>query len=387
MSGHVPFLPIEPVYERLAESLDALPNAYVRTASGVELQVLKRIFSLQEAELAAGMGREAETAATIAARHDLLEKDAAAMLKAMAKRGLVWPEFDRARGTRKFRLAPFIVGIFEAQLELMDHDLSHLIEQYMDEGGAAALMGSEPALHRVVPAEDTAPRDWVLPYDDVVEIVSSGSTFVVRDCICRVQRGAVHGRCQYPLEMCLTISPQKRPARPGDLSLDEALALIRKAEDVGLVHCVSNVAKGFYYVCNCCGCCCGFLRAINERGVANAVARSNYRARVDEASCTGCEACLSRCQVSAISIIEGQARVDAARCIGCGLCLAVCNFEALELERLPEAEAIHPPADYAAWEEARLAWRAAHQGETHSHDHSGAEHEHVHPQEHEGAVS
>jgi ferredoxin len=58
---------------------------------------------------------------------------------------------------------------------------------------------------------------------------------------------------------------------------------------------------------------------------------------------------------------EGLAVVDRARCIGCGLCVSGCPSEAARLEKRPDAEAIHPPVDFAAWESERLRYRQAHQ--------------------------
>lgn len=353
----------EAVYDSLAEALDALPNGFPRTASGVELAILRRIFSPDEALLAATLGREPETAEVVAARAGLDPVEVGARLKAMAKRGLVWPDFDRAAGSRRFRLAPFIVGIYEAQLELMDHDLAHLVERYFDEGGAEALMSLQPALQRVVPAVGTVAREWILPYEDVVEIVKQGQTFSVRDCICRVQQDHIGRKCDYPLDVCLTVSPVRRPPRAGDLTLEQALAVIDRSEQVGLVHSVSNFAEGLYYVCNCCGCCCGILRGVTERGIPNSVARANYFAVVDPEVCTGCEVCLGRCQVGAIKVLDGAAVVAREKCIGCGLCVSGCVFAAARLEKRPDAEAIHPPANFVAWEEERMRFRHRHEAQ------------------------
>ena len=65
------------------------------------------------------------------------------------------------------------------------------------------------------------------------------------------------------------------------ISHEEALAVLDEAERVGLVHTVSNVASGIGYVCNCCGCCCGLLRGINEWGIEHSVAQANYFAEID----------------------------------------------------------------------------------------------------------
>ncbi|MHB1132825.1 MAG: 4Fe-4S dicluster domain-containing protein [Chloroflexota bacterium] len=347
----------EEIYQALAQALDTLPNGFPRTTAGTELEILRRIFSPAEATLACHLGRRPELQEALASRLGLPAAEVAPRLRAMAKRGLVWPEFDRASGERRYRLAPFIVGIYEAQLELMDHDLSHLVERYLADGGAAGVMGPLPALQRVVPARGAA--EWVLPYDDVVAIVSRGEHFEIRDCICRTQQEKLGSRvCAHPLRTCLTLSQTKRPARPSEVDRAAALALIEEAEQLGLVHTVSNMAAGLFYVCNCCGCCCGLLRGINEWGQAGAVARASYVATVEAEACSGCGVCLERCQVGALTLRDGVAEVDDDRCLGCGLCVTGCPSRAVRLEPLPEAEAIHPPEDFAAWEEARLRFRS-----------------------------
>ena len=357
--------PSTATYAALAAALDELPNGFPRTPGGWELRILRRIFSVEDAALASLLTREAETPEVVAERGGLSSVEVAASLKAMAKRGLVWPDFDRVAGTRRYRLAPFIVGIYEAQRDSMDHELAHLVEHYMADGGAAGMMSPQPALQRVVPAQGSVASEWILPYDDVVAIVREGNTFSVGKCICREQQEELGTRrCDNPLDMCLTINHQRRPARAGDVSVDEALAVVARAEELGLVHSVSNLARGLFYICNCCGCCCGILRGINDWGIAGSVARANYRAEVDGEFCTGCEVCVQRCQMRAIAAPDGVAEVDPNRCIGCGLCVTGCPTEAVRLMRLPESETIHPPADFAAWEEARLAYR-----QEHAHEH------------------
>ena len=69
----------------------------------------------------------------IAERFGLTVREAMSGLINMARRGLVW--YEKKSGKRRFRLAPFVVGIYEAQLENLDHELAHLVEHYMAEGG------------------------------------------------------------------------------------------------------------------------------------------------------------------------------------------------------------------------------------------------------------
>jgi len=339
------------VYERLADALDRLPNGFPRTPSRVEILILRRFFTEDEATIACTLGREFEPPETVAKRAGLPE-EAKSRLKEMASRGLLWSQTQD--GKQSFRLAPFLVGIYEAQLENMDHGLAHLIEEYFSGGGSAGIMGPEPAIHRVIPAYGAVKSEWIMPYDDVKSIIQKMKTFNVRSCICRVQQDYIGRKCSFPIDICLNFSSRERAPQQGDISKDEALALLDKAEDLGLVHTVSNVMEGFGYVCNCCGCCCGILRGITEWGVENSVAHANYYSEIDEDVCIGCGLCEARCQVKAISMEGGKALVDRRRCIGCGLCSTKCPSGAAKLAKKPEHELVQPPLDFEAWEKERL---------------------------------
>ena len=56
------------IYERLANALDALPHGFARTASGVEIKLIKMAFTEEEVWLAGHLTRLPETAAAIAER-------------------------------------------------------------------------------------------------------------------------------------------------------------------------------------------------------------------------------------------------------------------------------------------------------------------------------
>ncbi|MBM3151575.1 MAG: 4Fe-4S ferredoxin [Chloroflexi bacterium] len=340
-------------YERLADALDRLPNGFTRTPSGIEVRILERIFPLEEAQVACQLTGRMEAVEEISSRSGLEAESLAKALFQMARRGLVW--LDKQEGQVRFRLAPFIVGIYEASLHLMDRELSTLTEQYLSEGGAQGIMKPQPALHRVVPAAGSVEKEWVLPYDDVRAILLAARSFNVRDCICRVQKDQLgERRCDSPNAVCLNFSNTERSPRPGDISQAEALALLDKVEEVGLVHTVSNVVDGVGYVCNCCGCCCGILRGVTEWGIPESVAYANYYAEIDPAICTDCGVCNDRCQVGAIMEGDGSSLVTREKCIGCGLCVTGCDTGAARLQRKPESEIVPPPATFAIWEQERL---------------------------------
>jgi NAD-dependent dihydropyrimidine dehydrogenase PreA subunit len=140
------------------------------------------------------------------------------------------------------------------------------------------------------------------------------------------------------------------------ITKEQAYEVLRKSEEAGLVHMTSNVESGHWFICNCCGCCCGLLRAINM-GLTNVV-NSYYYAEIDSDSCEVCGICADeRCQVNAIEKGEETYHIIRDRCIGCGLCVTTCPAEAIRLVGKEEKERVNPPKDESAWFEERACQR------------------------------
>jgi electron transport complex protein RnfB len=345
-------------YERLAASLDGLANGFPRTESNVELRILRSVFTPDEAEVAAALTGRPASADEIARRPGPKPAAVKAMLERLAERGAIWTGAT-AEGPG-YRLAPFIVGLYETHLkETRDPEFARLVEEYLTGGGAVGIMGAQPAIHRVLPARGAVETEWVLPYDDVRAILGAATSFRLSDCVCRIQQDALGARrCDFPLASCLGFSYADSGGEEGAISREQALATLDEAERLGLVHTVSNVASGIGYVCNCCGCCCGLLRGVNEWGIEHSVAQANYYAEIDPVTCTACGTCQERCQVAAIAERDDGVRVvERKRCIGCGLCVTGCPDEAARLVRKPEHEIVPPPATFGTWERRRLRAR------------------------------
>jgi ferredoxin len=338
-------------YKRLAECLDALPNGFPPTQSGVELRLLAKIFSPEEAALAAQLHAMPETLDELAAR---LATDAAPLrlqLKNMARRGLIMA-YPTKRGL-EYGLLPFVVGIYEMQLKNMDAEMARLFEDYFQDA-FSGMLSVKPQFHRVVPVGQSIRSTMeVRPFETAADLVNAARAWAVQDCICRKQKALIGDPCQHPIhDTCLSIS-----SRPGAfdhdpsmhlLTQEEALAVLRRAADAGLVHSVSNNQKDVYYICNCCTCSCAILRGMAKLGKANVVASSAFVNQVDETLCIGCESCLSTCQFNALSVDE-VAHVDAARCVGCGVCVLACPSEALGLVRRPAEEVLAVPQTAVDW--------------------------------------
>jgi len=343
---------MEPIYRQLAQRLDAIPNGFPATESGVELRLLAKLFTPAEAGLAVHMRLSREPAGAIAARAGVDVAAARRLLKSMARKGLIG--YARGDGGLVYGLLPFAVGFYENQLLAMDTELATLVEEYFQETRGGPITEQAPPLHRVIPVEEAIPFDLeIFPYERASELVENAKAWAVRDCICRLQRRLIGQGCDHPLEACLSLAPVEG-AFDGDeaarvLTKEEALRLLREAEEAGLVHTTGNYRDGHFYICNCCTCCCGILRGVAEFRVPTAVAHSDFHARVDAEACSGCGACVERCGFGALRVSAGVCEVDPLRCVGCGLCAAACPTGALRLLRRPAGETPELPVNLIDW--------------------------------------
>ena len=351
------------IYERLAARLDEFPHGFPRTASEVELRILEKIFTRDDAALAVELRLLPETAEAAAQRLDRPVDELRPRLDGMVGRGQI--ASFRVRGEQVYGLAPFVIGIYEFQLPRMDAELATLVEEY-----APHLLGTvggvRPALARVIPVNARLDaRAVILPHEDVRGMLAGARSFRLMECICRTERAKLGTPCTHPLETCLAFSSQE-DAYEGTLATgfgrtvtrEEALAVLDLAEREGLVHCTYNVRRESMFVCNCCACCCGFLRGVTEFRAPHLLVRSNWLSTIEVARCTACGACVGgRCPTGALAERDGRYTVSEARCIGCGVCAAGCPAGAITLRPRPSREQTTPPKTIAAWALSRAVRR------------------------------
>ena len=340
-------------YRNLARVLDTLPNGFPSTESGVEYKLLKKIFSPDEAELFCKLRLSFETTEQISERLGQPADELEGKLIQMAEKGqLMSVELG---GIRLFKMLPYVFGIYEFQQPRLDREFAELNEEYGPVFGKQFFSRTPQLMYTLPIEEEITTNQEALPYDRVSALVEQSQSFMVMDCVCKKEQGLLENPCEKPTEICMAFAPVPNVFENNRLgraiTKEEAKELLKKAEEAGLVHLTNNFRDGRFFICNCCGCCCGVLRSINEFGIpASTVVNSHYYAVIDPDLCASCGTCAEeRCQVKAIEEMDDAYAVTGEKCIGCGLCVSTCPSEAIRLVRRPENETVAPPENEQAW--------------------------------------
>jgi ferredoxin len=337
---------MDDVYQQLAQHLDNLPAGFPPTETGVEMRILKRLFSPEEAKIACHVNMMRQPASIIAQRMGKDEAELAPVLENMAKKGLL---FRTAKDQQKqYMAAQFVIGIWEYHLNDLDPGLIRDVNEYMPNLAKSLWTEKNTKQLRVIPVSQSLDAEiTVMPYEVAEEIIKTTSKIVVAPCICRREHEMVGQGCGKPMEVCLSFETgalfyeENGLGRP--ITREEALDLLKTGMDAGLVLQPGN-AKKPANLCMCCGCCCQVLKNLKKMDRPARLVHTNFYARVDARQCTACGACVDRCQMDAIRI-EETAEIISDRCIGCGLCVTECPTNAIGLNLKKDADRYVPPAN------------------------------------------
>lgn len=236
------------IYEKLAEHLDNLPGGFPRTESGVELRILRRLFTPEDAKLAVHLTLIPEGTRVIARRAKIPVDAAARRLEEMFERRLILGIYRKDKPPL-YMAEQFVVGFWEGQVNKLDRELIHDFEEYLPFYIEQNIGARVPQLRTIPVGKSIGVQAEVMPYERAEELVRTHKTFAVGNCICRQEMRIMGKGCEKPEESCLSFGTAARitvrTGRGRPINMEEALEILRHAEEVGLVLQPSNAQKAF----------------------------------------------------------------------------------------------------------------------------------------------
>jgi len=269
------------MYSRLRERMDKIGVGFSATETGVEIRILKKLFTEEEAQLYLACSQKMEPIAVIAGRAGQDADRIAPVLEQMADKGLLFSSPAKAGGASPthFAAAPWIPGMMELSSHQMDSELTQLIMQYLSDG-----FKPKGNFFRIVPVNQEIPvTRLVAPYDDVKEIVKSSDRMLIVPCACCALAERLGMKIDQPRDVCIVFGffadfhADKGLGRW--VTQEEALQILKQCEEEGLVHEISDT-EPVEAICNC-GKFCGSLRILKNHSRPAEMCLSHYFAQVD----------------------------------------------------------------------------------------------------------
>jgi ferredoxin len=341
--------------------LAATNEVYQEIAKKMEAPLAKRFIDVLEANFSSDEGEYIKelfvpsTSQEVASRLDVDGKKVFTVLEELTKRGVITKgETQYAFHSSVIAFHHHTVGgvgieptpekVKKAWGDFFYNEWSDMIvEGYIKRQNATGLPVFRvwPAIGALELSPNIKPEQ-ILPQENYKLKLQNTKRIIVGHCGCR--KNWASPDCHHPIETCFapTDGPgtYKLLGQPGrtairEVSLDEALEIVRRNELAGLVHTGA---------CFCCTCSCEILFSLKKANRWDLLGHSRYEATVDEGKCTGCQNCVERCPFNAIEMkkVPGSKKLQAGimkeKCMGCGVCIVGCHERALTyvLARPPE---------------------------------------------------
>ena len=337
------------------------------------IEILKLLLTEDELDFINAFKRKtSQTMEQLKKSSKLSETQILSFVKELAKKGFLFNQ-PSSTGVMVYRLLPLLmVGAFEyLYMKKIEHNeveekLAKMFSDYFEETGDFIQANYDqilPVFEKMLPIDRTmtiladtvqgdeinlsineeieVPEELILPTQKVEELIEKFDDISVGHCFCRHHRDLLGKPCKHTdlRENCFTFGKSARYiAEQGfgrSVSKEEALDIMKKSEDDGLVHKAfhphSNIAKVETSICNCCKDCCGTLEWW-RMGIVALINSTNFLSQVDQDLCSGCGTCVEKCPVDAIGLNDSDiAEVNAEYCLGCGVCAHFCPENAITL--------------------------------------------------------
>jgi NAD-dependent dihydropyrimidine dehydrogenase PreA subunit len=278
-------------------------------------------------------------------RMGLSQEEAEKRMKDLFLKGLVFPSHKTTPTT--YRMGRDLVQFHDATIlwkdapvEFLDLWQEFMEKEWPEYARRISEMVPKPFTRMIPVNVAIQAKTNILDFESVSGMVKKARILAVTKCTCRLTAR----KCDRSLEACIQVNNAAAYALSRGtgrkITVEEALDILKKAEEEGLIHVTTNRHEVDHFICNCCPCCCQTLPILIKGGI-RVVDPSRYRAEIDAERCTGCGTCHERCYFDAITWENGEgttSRVEERKCMGCGLCRVTCPEQAIELvEVRPES--------------------------------------------------
>ena len=220
------------------------------------------------------------------------------------------------QGIPKYYYETWVPGIFETMTNSHENvklhpEIGQCFEEYGRIVGKTSV-GKFPVgvgLMRVIPIESALDgNSKTVSSEKISHYLEQYDRFSVSDCSCRTAREIMGEGCGHLKEdMCIQVGSAAdyyiNTGKGREVTREEAKAILKKAEQNGLMHQIPNMdGDGHTHaICNCCGCSCFALRTSSMLKNVD-MSRSNYVAVVDESKCVACGECVEYCPTNAVKL-------------------------------------------------------------------------------------
>jgi len=330
------------VYRKLQQHIDNnMPVGFPESKTGLDIRLLKHLFTPEEAEIALELSTLPEPLKRI---HKRLKKKGISIeqlentLDKLVKKGAILDgkHFVKSGKGKYYSKAPLMVGMFELQAGRLTKEYTKDFMAYVSQGFYKEWTSQ---IRHIPINESVTHNNNIDTYDNVKEIVRNVSgQIVLLNCVCREGKDVLEDSCKFSdiRETCLLLEESASMwldrGYGRAITKEDALELLEQAEVRGFILQPANSQKP-QFICCCCGCCCESLRSLKMFPRPAEYVQSNYEAKINAEMCTGCEECVQICHMESFTLADGVAVVDLGRCIGCGNCVPKCPTNAMELRK------------------------------------------------------